>query len=160
MTKLLAGWLETLYASKRGRAAVLVFAVLGAWNVGSHVADWAVWTFEPSPLTETGVGTQDSPKLLLAAGQYSFSLDVTGAKEPATTIRNGQTVATCLMTLSMHALSGDALFLPVPESVDLVNGVETSPTLLYFTDIAGTGWYDFYIVTHDGCEWRLTVDKI
>lgn len=153
-------WIRTWYARRRIRAAVLVLAVVGAWNVGSHFADWAVWTFEPSPLVHSGTGTQDSPTYLLAAGHYSFSLDVTGAKAPATVVQGGQTLATCLVGLSMHSQSGDALFLPVPESVNLINGVSTSGTLLYFSAIPGTGWYDFYVVAPAGCEWKLAIDRI
>jgi hypothetical protein len=139
---------------------IVLLVLLGVANFISHAIDGLVWTFEPSPLVLSGIGNKQGPETLLAAGPYSFSLDVTGAQAPATSVENGQTVATCLVELSLHSQPGDVVFLPVPESVHLTNNISMSETLLYFTVVQGTGLYDFYIVADPGCEWRLTVDRV
>ena len=154
-----SGWRE--WRNKSGTwVALWALAAIGAVSVASHVIDGLVWTFEPSSFVESGTGSHRGSERLLAAGSYAFKLDVTGATPSASTVQGGQAVATCLVGLSLHSQSGDAVFLPVPESVHLINGVSTSPTLLYFSVVPGTGWYDFYVAADNGCEWKLTVDKI
>jgi hypothetical protein len=140
--------------------AVWLLAVFGALSLLSHVFDGLVWAFEPDPIVESGSGNHDGPEHLLASGKYFLALDVTGAGPAATVEQGGQSLANCRMQLSLQSQAGSPPFLPVPETVRLINGVSTSASLDYSVEVAGTGLYTLYVQASTGCEWRLTVSKL
>ena len=159
MGRQVTGWLGTWQTHRRVRAAILLLAVLGVVNVGSHLFDWLVWTFEPD-FVVNGVGShQPSSELLIAGGEYFLALDVIGARPPATFNQGGETLAKCLVDISLHSQQGNVPFLSNPHEVQLINGTSDG-TLENVMVVPGTGWYNFYVVADDGCEWQLKVSKL